>query len=79
VEDIEATGGIIGALRRKRPRKRRMKMITTGEQPISLVTNLPWVIPLPNSLNQLVMDLLGIVVVIAIQGERLMIRRKPEF
>ena len=51
----------------------------TGEQLISLVTNLPWVIPLPNSPNQLVMDLLGIVVVIAIQGERLMIQRKPEF
>ena len=80
MEDIEATGGIIGALKRRKPKRKNMKrMNMTGERPISLVTNLPWVIPLPNSLNQLVMDLLGIVVVIAIQGERLMIQRKPEF
>jgi NADH pyrophosphatase NudC (nudix superfamily) len=42
VEGVEATGGIIGALRRRRPKKKRMKMIImTGEQLINLGINLP--------------------------------------
>jgi hypothetical protein len=41
VEDIEATGGIIGALKRRKPKRKNMKRLNmTGEQPISLVTNL---------------------------------------
>ena len=77
MEDIEATGGIIGALKRRIPRRKKKKKNMTGEQPISLVINLPWVIPLPNFPNRL--DIVLIMEVIHIRGEQQMIQKKPEF
>ena len=43
MEDIEATGGIIGALKRRKPKRKKMKM--NRLENTYLVTNLPWVIP----------------------------------